>query len=45
VSVQLGDPAGVILLHARAKYPDLIVLGTHQRTGMDRHDGRDSIEL
>ena len=36
VSVQHGDPAGVILLHARARRPDLIVLGTHQRTGFDR---------
>ena len=36
VSVQHGDPAGVILLHARAKRPDLIVLGTHQRSGFDR---------
>ena len=36
VSVQHGDPAGVILLHARALDPDLIVLGTHQRTGLDR---------
>ena len=32
VSVQHGDPASVILLHARARPPDLIVLGTHQRT-------------
>lgn len=36
VSVQQGDPAGVILLHARSRRPDLIVLGTHQRTGLDR---------
>jgi nucleotide-binding universal stress UspA family protein len=36
VRVQHGDPAGVILLHARSRRPDLIVLGTHQRTGMDR---------
>ena len=36
VSVQHGDPAGVILLHARALDPDVIVLGTHQRTGLDR---------
>ncbi len=35
-SVQHGDPAGVILLHARARRPDLIVLGTHQRAGFDR---------
>jgi nucleotide-binding universal stress UspA family protein len=36
VSVQHGDPAGVILLHARTRHPDLIVLGTHQRSGFDR---------
>jgi nucleotide-binding universal stress UspA family protein len=36
VSVQHGDPAGVILLHARSRRPDLIVVGTHQRTGLDR---------
>jgi nucleotide-binding universal stress UspA family protein len=36
VSVQHGDPAGVILLHARTIRPDVIVLGTHRRTGFDR---------
>lgn len=36
VSLQHGDPAGVILLHARSRRPDLIVLGTHQRTGFAR---------
>jgi nucleotide-binding universal stress UspA family protein len=36
VIVQHGDPAGVILLHADQKRPDLIVLGTHQRKGLDR---------
>jgi nucleotide-binding universal stress UspA family protein len=36
VSVQHGDPAGVILLHARARRPDLLVLGTNQRTGFER---------
>lgn len=36
VSVQHGDPAGVILLHARARRPDLIVLGTSRRSGLDR---------
>jgi nucleotide-binding universal stress UspA family protein len=36
VSVQQGDPAGVILLHAESRRPDLIVLGTHQRAGLDR---------
>ena len=35
-SVQHGDAAGVILLHASSKRPDLIVVGTHRRTGMDR---------
>jgi nucleotide-binding universal stress UspA family protein len=36
ISVQHGDPAGVILLHARSKRPDLVVLGTHQRTAFER---------
>ena len=36
VSVQHGDPAGVILLHARSRRPDLIVLGTTQRRGFER---------
>ena len=36
VSVQNGDPAGVILLHARARRPDLIVLGTNERSGLAR---------
>ena len=36
VSVKHGDPADVILLHARATRPDVIVLGTHQRSGFDR---------
>lgn len=36
VNVQHGDPAEIILLHARARRPDLIVLGTHRRTGVDR---------
>ena len=36
VSVQHGDPADVILLHASARRPDVIVLGTHQRRGFDR---------
>ena len=36
VSVRHGDPADVILLHARATRPDVIVLGTHQRSGVDR---------
>ena len=36
VSVQHGDPAGVILLHAHSRRPDLVVVGTHQRTGLDR---------
>ena len=34
--VQHGDPAQVILLHARTLHPDVIVLGTHQRRGLDR---------
>ena len=40
VSVQHGDPARVILLHANSSNapsaPDLIVIGTHGRKGMDR---------
>ncbi len=36
VSVQHGDPAGVILLHARSRRPHLIVLGTNQRSGFER---------
>jgi nucleotide-binding universal stress UspA family protein len=36
VSVQHGDPVGVILLHAHSRRSDLIVLGTHGRTGLDR---------
>lgn len=34
--VQTGDPAEIILLHARSLRPDVIVLGTHQRRGIDR---------
>jgi nucleotide-binding universal stress UspA family protein len=34
--VQTGDPAEIILLHARSLHPDLIVLGTHQRRGIER---------
>lgn len=34
--VQQGDPAEIILLHARALRPDLIVAGTHERSGIDR---------
>ena len=36
VSVQQGDPAGVILLHATARQADLIVLGTTERSSLDR---------
>ncbi|MGE0703000.1 MAG: universal stress protein [Vicinamibacterales bacterium] len=36
VSVQQGDPADVILVHAHARRPDLIVLGTQQRSGVER---------
>ena len=36
VSVQHGDPAGVILLHARSREADLIVIGTNERSGFDR---------
>jgi len=34
--VQQGDPAKIILLHARSLRPDVIVAGTHQRRGIDR---------
>jgi nucleotide-binding universal stress UspA family protein len=34
VRVQQGDPAGVILLHARAQAPDLIVLGSNEPVGL-----------
>jgi nucleotide-binding universal stress UspA family protein len=36
VRVQHGDIAGVILLHARAQAPDLIVLGSHEPVGLAR---------
>ena len=36
VSVQHGDPAGVIVLHATARAFDLVIVGTHQRVGMGR---------
>jgi nucleotide-binding universal stress UspA family protein len=36
VTVQQGDPAGVILLHARSLRPDLLVVGTGQRRGLAR---------
>lgn len=36
VSVQQGDPAGVILLHADARRADLIVMGTSARSSLDR---------
>jgi nucleotide-binding universal stress UspA family protein len=34
--VQHGDPSEIVLLHAQALRPDVIVLGTHQRRGVDR---------
>jgi nucleotide-binding universal stress UspA family protein len=36
LSVQRGDPADVILLHASSRRPDLIVLGSSERSGLDR---------
>lgn len=36
VTEQHGDPSGVILLHAKAGGFDLVVLGTHARTGVER---------
>lgn len=35
-SVQQGDPARVILLHARSRNVDLIVMGTNERSAFDR---------
>jgi nucleotide-binding universal stress UspA family protein len=34
--VQHGDPAEIILLHAQTVRPDVIVVGHHQRRGLDR---------
>lgn len=34
--VQHGDPAEIILLHAGAVRPDVIVVGSHQRRGLER---------
>lgn len=34
--VQTGDPAEIVLLHARSLRPDVIVVGTHQRRGVGR---------
>ena len=34
--VQHGDPADVVLLHARSLKPDVIVAGTNQRRGLER---------
>jgi nucleotide-binding universal stress UspA family protein len=34
--VQGGDPVEIILSHARSPRPDVIVMGTHQRTGFAR---------
>lgn len=36
VSVQQGDPAALILLHAQSRGADLIVIGTNARSGFDR---------
>lgn len=36
VRVQQGDPAGTILLHANATPCDLLVIGSHRRTGWER---------
>lgn len=36
VRVQQGDPAEIIVLHASSLRPDVIVLGTHQRSGIER---------
>jgi nucleotide-binding universal stress UspA family protein len=34
--VQSGDPAEIILLHARSLAPEVIIIGTHQRRGLER---------
>jgi nucleotide-binding universal stress UspA family protein len=34
--IQTGDPAEIVLLHARSLRPDVIVVGSHQRRGLDR---------
>lgn len=34
--MQHGDPAEMILLHAQSVGADVIVMGTHQRSGFDR---------
>jgi nucleotide-binding universal stress UspA family protein len=39
VKIQHGDPADTVLLHARTLAPDVIVVGTHQRRGLDRLRG------
>ena len=36
IRTQQGDAAGVILLHAKAHAPDLIVLGSHEPIGLAR---------
>jgi nucleotide-binding universal stress UspA family protein len=34
--VQHGDPAEIVLLHASSVRPDVIVVGSHQRRGLER---------
>ena len=36
VSVQHGDPATVVALHAKSRQTELVVLGTHRRRGIAR---------
>ena len=36
ISAQQGDPAAIVLLHARARTYDAIVIGTHGRSGLER---------
>jgi nucleotide-binding universal stress UspA family protein len=36
ISAQQGDPAGIILLHARARKHDAIVIGTLDQSGLER---------
>jgi len=42
--VQQGDPAGIVLLHAQADEPQLIVLGTQPRSWLERLRARSVAE-
>src|SRR5690348_13096236 len=36
VDQQHGDPAGVIVLHANSRKPDIVILGSNRRRGWQR---------